>query len=102
MVAPGRRLKDGLYVLDHNQSAFVSSLKNNSLCAFYDFWHACLGYVSHFVISLLNKKGYLSITSLLSTPNLCVACQTAKSHNLPFNANVQCASHVLNLIHCDI
>jgi len=38
VVAPSRRRrKDGLYVLDYSQSAFVSSLKNNSLRAFYDF-----------------------------------------------------------------
>ena len=102
VVATGRRHKDGLYVLEHSQSAFISSLKNNSLRASYDVWHARLGHVSHFIISLLNKKGYLSVTSLLPSPKLCVACQNAKSHRLPFNVNDQRASHVLNLIHCDI
>jgi hypothetical protein len=90
-------------VLEHSQSIFVSSLKNNSLHASYDIWHAHLGHVSHSVISLLNKKkGYLSITSLLPSPNLCFSCQTTKSHKLPFNANDQRVSHVLNLIHYDI
>jgi hypothetical protein len=79
-------------VLEYNQSAFVSSLKNNSLRASYNVWHARLGHVSHYIISLLNKKGCLSVTSLLPSPNLCVACQTAKSHRLPFNVNDQRAS----------
>jgi hypothetical protein len=102
VVATGCRHKAGLYVLEHSQSVFVSSLKNNSLRASYDVWHACLGHVSHSIISLLNKKGCLSVTSLLPSPNLCVACQTAKSYRLPFNVNDQRVSHVLKLIHCDI
>jgi hypothetical protein len=102
VVAIGCRCKDGLHVLERNHFTFVFFL-NNSLRASYDIWHACLGHVSHSVISLLNKKkSYLFVTSLLPSPNLCVACQIAKSHKLHFNANDQRASHILNLIHCDI
>jgi len=36
VVAIGHRRKDGLYVLEHSQSIFVSSLKNNYLHASYD------------------------------------------------------------------
>lgn len=78
MVATDHR-KNGLYMLERSQFAFVSSLKNNSLHASYDIWHAHLAHVSHYVIFLLNKKGYLFITSLLPSSYLCVACQTAKS-----------------------
>jgi hypothetical protein len=45
VVATGGHRKDGLYVLERSQSTFVSSLKNNSLCASYDIWHARLGHV---------------------------------------------------------
>jgi hypothetical protein len=51
---------------------------------------------------MLNEKGYLSVTSLLPPHNLYIACQTTKSHKIPFNANDQRAPHVLDLIHYDI
>ena len=46
----------GLYVLERENSAFVSVLKNKSLYSSYDLWHARLGHVNHSVISFLNKK----------------------------------------------
>ena len=63
MVATGKR-DGGLYVLEDN-SAFISFLINKSLHASYDLWHARLGHVSYSVISFLNKKDHLSLTSLL-------------------------------------
>ena len=64
MVVTGKR--DGrLSVLERGNSAFISVLKNKSLRASYDLWHACLGHVNHSVIYFLNKKGHLSLTSLL-------------------------------------
>ena len=63
MVATGKR-DGGLYVLERGNSAFIYVLKNESLCASYDLWHAHLGHVNHSVISFLNKKGHLFLTSL--------------------------------------
>ena len=49
-----------LYVLERGNSTFIFVLKNKALHASYDLWHACLGHVSHSVISLLNKNGHRS------------------------------------------
>ena len=55
VVATGKR-DGGLYVLERGNFAFISVLKNKSLHASYDLWHARLGHVNHSIISLLNKK----------------------------------------------
>uniref|UniRef100_A0A2N9HRT6 Uncharacterized protein n=1 Tax=Fagus sylvatica TaxID=28930 RepID=A0A2N9HRT6_FAGSY len=44
VVATGKR-DGGLYVLERGTSAFISVLKNKSLHASYDLWHARLGHV---------------------------------------------------------
>ena len=61
VVATGKR-DGGLYVLERGNSAFISILKNKSLRASYDLWHARLGHVNHYVISFLNRKCHLSIS----------------------------------------
>ena len=68
----------GLYMLERDNSAFISILKNKSLHALYDLWHARLGHVNHSIISLLNKKGQLYLTSLLPSPKLCDTCNLQK------------------------
>ena len=101
VVAIGKR-DGGLYVLECANYAFISVLKNKSLHASYDLWHARLGHVNHSIISLLNKKGQLYLTSLLPSRKLCDTCQLAKSHRLPYSHNEHRSSNVLDLIHCDI
>jgi len=58
--------------------------------------------MTHSIISLLNKKRQLCVTSLLLTPTICSSCQLIKNHRLPFHQNDKQASHVLDLIHCDL
>lgn len=94
VVATGKR-DGGLYVLEGGNTAFISILKNKTLSASYDLWHACLGHVNHSTISLLNKKGQLSLSSLLPNPTLCSTCQLAKSHRLPFCSNDNRCSSIL-------
>lgn len=72
-------------MLERGNSAFVSVLRNKNLHASFELWHARLGHVNHSVLSLLNKKGQLFLTSLLPNPSLCSTCQLAKSHRLPFS-----------------
>ena len=55
VVATGRR-DGGLYVLERGNSAFIYVLKNKSLHASYDLWHARLKHVNHSILALLNKK----------------------------------------------
>ena len=55
MVVTGKR-DEGLSMLERGNSAFISVLKNKSLRASYDLWHARLGHVNYSVISFLNKK----------------------------------------------
>ena len=95
VVATGKR-DGGLYVLERGNSAFISVLKNKSLHASYDLWHARFGHVNHSTISLLNKKGQLYLTSILPSPKLCDTCQLAKSHRLPYSHNGHRSSNVLD------
>ena len=101
VVATGKR-DGGLYVLESGNPAFISVLRNKSLRASYNLWHARLGHVNHYVISFLNRKCHLSLTSLLPSPSLCSTCQSPKSHRLPYSRNERRSSHVLDLIHCDL
>jgi hypothetical protein len=55
VVATSRR-DGGLYVLERGNSAFIYVLKNKSLHASYDLWHARLKHVNHSILALLNKK----------------------------------------------
>jgi len=84
VVATERREND-LYVLKRRHHSLLSVFPNNYPRASFDVWHVRLGHVSHFIISLLNKKRKLCVTSLLPTPTICSSCQLAKSHRLPFH-----------------
>ena len=63
---------------------------------------AHLGHVNYYVISFLNKSGYLPLTSLLPSPSLCSTCQFVKSHRLPYSRNEHRSPQVLDLIHYDL
>lgn len=69
-VAQGRR-DGGLYILQRAQSALLASLKNKSLHGSFTLWHARLGHIGHSIISLLQRQGHLSVSSLLPDPKLC-------------------------------
>ncbi|GKF89050.1 hypothetical protein Tco_0263013, partial [Tanacetum coccineum] len=88
-LARGRR-KNGLYVLETGQHAFLAKLSSRQLQASFELWHNKLGHVSH------------DVTSTLPTPTLCSSCQLSKSKRLPFDLNLKRALHVLDLIHCDL
>jgi Ca2+/Na+ antiporter len=60
------------------------SLINLPFKASYELRHARHGHVHYSIISLLNKKEQLHLTSLLPNPTLCSTSQLAKSHQLPF------------------
>ncbi|KAJ9550336.1 hypothetical protein OSB04_014381 [Centaurea solstitialis] len=95
------RCNHGLYVLSTGPQTFFASTRSE-LKASFELWHARLGHVSYDTISLLNKKGQLSVTSILPKPSLCSSCQMAKAHRLPFVNNDKRAINVLDLIHCDL
>ncbi|KAD6454663.1 hypothetical protein E3N88_09369 [Mikania micrantha] len=59
-------------------------------------------HVSFDVISILNKCGFLSVTSLLPKPDIFTSCQLAKGQRLPFISNEKRASLSLDLVHCDL
>nr|GFC07278.1 retrovirus-related Pol polyprotein from transposon TNT 1-94 [Tanacetum cinerariifolium] len=94
--------KNGLYVLAQGQQAFLTRLSSRRSRASFELWHRRLGHVSYDIITLLNKFGCLSTTSILPIPNICSSCQLSKSKRLPFENNMKRASHVLDLIHCDL
>ena len=63
-------------MVEHGNSTFIYVLIK---CASYDLWHARPDHVNYSVISFLNKKCHLSLTSLLPSPSLCSTYQLAKS-----------------------
>jgi len=64
--------------------------------------HACLEHVNHFVISLLNNKRQIYLTSILHNRSFCSTCQLAKSYKLLFLSNANRSNAILDLVHCDI
>jgi len=102
VVATGRRRENDLYVLERRHHSLLSVFFNNCPRASFDVWHARLSHVSHSIISLLNKKRQLCVTSLLPILTIYSSCQLAKSHRLAFQHNDKRASHVLDFIHCDL
>ncbi|GJT51449.1 retrovirus-related pol polyprotein from transposon TNT 1-94 [Tanacetum coccineum] len=97
----GRR-RNGLYVLDQGNQAFFAKLSSKRITASFDLWHNRLGHVSHDIISVLNKLGCLSVTSILPTSRLCSSCQLLKRKHLSFDLNLKRSMHVLELVHCDL
>lgn len=63
--------------------------------------HKHLGHVAFDVISTLNRKGCLGVTSILPKPTIFSSCQLSNQHRLPFILNDKCALSVLKLVHCD-
>ncbi|KAI3700963.1 hypothetical protein L2E82_45604 [Cichorium intybus] len=94
------RCDRGLYVLSTKPQAFVAT--RSKLKAPYELWHSRLGHVSFDTISLLNKMGHLSVTSILPKPIICSPCQLAKAHRLPFEQNDKRSLNILELVHCDL
>ncbi|GJR41372.1 retrovirus-related pol polyprotein from transposon RE1 [Tanacetum coccineum] len=68
-LARGHR-KNGLYVLEQGQQAFLTRLSSSRSRASFELWHRRLGHVSYDIITLLNKLGCLSTTSILPIPNI--------------------------------
>ncbi|GJZ85708.1 putative leucine-rich repeat protein [Tanacetum coccineum] len=92
------RCENGLYVLEQGHKTLVAGLNSNRLCVSYELWHTRLGHVAYDTISLLNKLGYLFVTSVLPRPTVCSSCELSKSHKLPFPINEKRSFHVLDLI----
>ncbi|KAD5803045.1 hypothetical protein E3N88_14405 [Mikania micrantha] len=94
--------ENGLYVLTQGHKSLVAALSASHLCASFNKWHSRLGHVSFETISILNKLNHVFVTSLLPKPGLCDSCELSKAKHLPFIENTKRASHVLDLIHCDL
>ncbi|KAJ9556147.1 hypothetical protein OSB04_010761 [Centaurea solstitialis] len=90
----------GLYVLQSSPQALIAS--NKTPKASFETWHSRLGHVNFDTLFYLHKLGLLSFTALLPKPGVCLSCQMAKNHKLPFELNHKRAAHPLELIHCDV
>lgn len=64
-------------------------------------WHHCLGHASHPVISKVLLRNKLSANSN-KLSSICLDCQMAKSHNLPFHYLAHVSNHRLDLIFSDV
>lgn len=96
------KCENGLYRLKQGHKVFLSSLQSSKLRASHELWHNRQGHVSFDIISLLNKNGALSVTSLFPKLHVCSSCQLSKNKKLPFKLNTKRASQVLDLVHCDL
>ncbi|KAJ0614260.1 putative RNA-directed DNA polymerase [Helianthus annuus] len=94
--------ENGFYVLSQGYKSLVATLSASHLHASFDKWHSRLGHVSFNIVSGLNKRGLVFVTSLLPKPVLCSSCQLSKAHRLPFIDNSKRSLNVLDLIHCDL
>lgn len=94
------RCENGLYVLKNGQEVFLTNLRTSKLCASYELWHTRLVHAAFDTISLLNKSGCLSFTSLLPKPSICSSCQFSKSKQLSFtlNENVLCMCLIFSIV----
>lgn len=101
IIARGR-VEGGLYILEQGYKTFLASLRNKRTSASYELWHSRLGHVTFDIISLLQKPGSLSLIVVLPKPGVCSFCQLSKSKRLPFHEIYKHATHVLDLIHCDL
>ncbi|KAL3648881.1 hypothetical protein CASFOL_005284 [Castilleja foliolosa] len=100
-LARGKR-ENGLYVLENGHEGLVAALTSTNIKGSFDLWHRRLGHASFDTIKLLNKLGFLSVSSILPNPTPCSSCHLAKSKRLSFVSNTRRASHVLDIIHCDL
>lgn len=96
------RCEHGLYVLRGDQMALAASQRLSRPRASYELWHSRLGHVSFDIISLLNKLGCVSVTSLLPNPLVCSSCEMAKRKRLPFSLNDKRVDCILGLVHFDL
>ena len=80
----------------------MTILNSNKLRGSFELWHSRLGHVNYDTISHLRKTGHLSLSSVLPNPSLCASCEQAKSKCVPFCLNEKRASHILDLVHCDL
>lgn len=94
--------EEGLYVLDQGNKVFLADLKNKRTDASFEIWLGRLAHVVFDIVSLLQKLGCLSLTSVLPKTDICSSCQLSKSKRLPFQDSLKCSSHILDLIHCDL
>lgn len=69
--------------------------------ASFELWHKRLDHVAYDVI-ILNNHGYLHVTSILPSPNLCSSCELSKQHHLPFQLNDKKSLHVLDSVYYDL
>ena len=100
ILATGKH-KDGLYVLNPGFKALVALVISPTKASF-ELWHKRLGHVACNVISILNKYGFLNVTSILPKPSICPFCELSKQHHLPFQLNEKRSLHVLDMVHCDL
>ena len=83
-----------LYPLLPSASALLASSSPS-------LWHQRLGHPGHETLSKLAQSAAIKCTSS-TTDGLCHACQLGRHIRLPFHASSSRASHMFQLLHCDL
>lgn len=89
------RHEHGIYILSPTFQALLTT--TSKLRASFELWHIRLGHANYDTISILNKTGCLSVTSIFPKLGVCSSCEISKQHRLPFVLNAKRASHVLDM-----
>lgn len=95
------RHRNGLYVLNRGQQAFLTLLRQHPARASFEIWHARLGHSSPKTVERLNKNSVICAIGSFNS-NVCSSCQLGKSHRLPFLNNNTLSLYPLDIIHCDL
>jgi histone deacetylase 1/2 len=64
-------------------------------------WHCRLGHPDRDVLTQISRGGDISCTRT-TAEHLCQACQLGRHVRLPFSSSSSHASHLFDLIHCDV
>jgi GAG-pre-integrase domain len=92
------RLHNGLYQLNSLSSHQTHALHTSITSP--DIWHFRLGHCSTSIIDGLRKDQLISVNSLKFS--VCLDCNKAKAHKLPFVNSTSCANRPLEVIHSDL
>ena len=65
-------------------------------------WHQRLGHPSSVIIEQVVSKGSLPVSGSYNKESVCVACQCAKSHQLPYPRSTSVSHALLELIFSDV
>lgn len=97
ILATGNKV-NGMYTLTSRRAVALFSIRQQAAAG--TLWHQRLGDTNNCVLSLLQSKNKIRVTS--SALDLCGVCQMAKSSKLPYSPSTSSANKLFQKVHCDL